>query len=324
MKNTHLIKFLIKRLRKDKPKAFLFRLLRMAVILPYKIKMALWWRGCKKLINSSVVCDIQGSKMRLGCENGVTRDLLYNGLREPYVTKKFSRYIKPGDVVIDIGANIGYYALQEVKLVGEYGKVYAIEPVGESVRQLYNNISLNNYKNIEVFEMAVGDRDGVATLYVSEESNLSGLHSLAHRGYQRSYQVPITTLDKFIVGKRYPKVIRMDVEGYEWEIIKGMVGILADKKPLILFIELHLDILGEKVKWLARLLQAWDFEIVKASCEPHPAVMKSRIGTALTAFCDKQIDAPQGYFPLTIGELINNDLYSSGQIEWLEVIFKRG
>ncbi len=323
MKNTDLVKFLVQRLKRDKPKAFFFRLLRMAIILPYKVRMALWWRDCQELINGSFVATIQGSKMKLGSEGGISRDLLYNGLREPYATKKFSRYIKPGDVVIDIGANIGYYALQEARLVGEYGKVYAIEPVGESVRRLKNNIALNYYRNIEVFEMAVGDRNGDATLFVNEESNLSGLSDIAHRDYQQCCLVPLITLDKFIEGKRHPDVIRMDVEGYEYEIVKGMKGLLMQDIPLILFIEFHLDILGEKVKWLARLLRDGGFEVVKTSVEPHPAVMKSQLGIALTAFCDKQIGAPQGYFPLTIDELINNDLYSSGQVEWLEVIFGR-
>jgi len=323
MKNTELIKFLINRMKKDSPKAFLFRLIRMAVILVYKIKMAMWWGKISPMLNGSFVATIQGSRMKLSNEGGISRDLIYNGLREPYATKTFSKLIKPGMMVVDIGANIGYYALQEARIVGPEGKVYAIEPARDSVKQLKANIKLNNYTNIEVFEMAIGDRNGTATLQVNEQSNLTSIGNISHRNCKESYEVPISTYDMFLWDDAKPDIIRMDVEGYEWNIIKGMGETLCGNKPLTIFIELHLDILGNKVKELAMILKTANFKIISASLEPHPAVMKFNLGKSLTAFCDKQIGFPQGYGPLKIQDLIENDIYSSGQIEWLEVIFKR-
>jgi len=158
-------------------------------------------------------------------------------------------------------------------------------------------------------------------LNITDESNLCSLSAIRQHG--GSCNVPISTLDKFMEGRPYPSVVRMDVEGHEYEIVKGMTGILAQDKPLVLFIELHLEILGGRVKELARILKDAGFEVISASVEPHPAVMRFKLGAKLTALCDKQIGAPQGYISLTIDDLINNELYSSGQIEWLEVIFRR-
>lgn len=324
MKNTDLMKFLIKRARKDTPKAFAFRLIRLAIISFYKIKMWLWWRDCRAIIGEDIVCNIMGSKMRFSMlDNGITQDLLYNNIREPYANNALLGLIKPGDVVVEIGANMGYYALQEAKVVGDKGKVYAIEPVSENILRLRENMIRNQYKNIELFEMAIGNTNGEALLYRTKESNLCSLSERANRHYDQCYIVPVQTLDRFMEGKRYPNLIRMDIEGYEYEALWGMQGILEQDKPLVIFIELHLDILGGKVKELASILKHYEFKVLWASVEPHPAIMKSKFGTKATAYCDRQIGAPQGYAQLTIDDLITNPLYSSGQVEWLEVIFGR-
>jgi len=333
MKTTDLIHFLAKRVRQDSPKAFIFRLIRMAVIFPYKLKMWLWWKRLQRQFliygNTYLAVNIKGNFMRLNMlETGIARDLLYNRAREPFANFAFMSALKPDDVVVDIGANIGYYALQEARVAK---KVYAIEPNPESIKQLNANIRqlpitffpYNLLPKIQVFQMAIGDYNGTATLNITDESNLCNLSGEVRRQHTDTCQVPIFTLDTFMEDKPFPSVIRMDVEGYEYEIIKGMAGLLAQDSPLLLFIELHLDILGVKVKELAQALKDAGFRVISASVEPHPAVMRYKLGIALTAFCDRQIGSPQGYGELTIDDLINNDLYTSGQVEWLEVFFGR-
>jgi len=324
MKSTDLIKFLTRRARKDTPKAFISRLLRFGIILIYKALMNMWWNDLLYNLRGKgeyVISNIMGSEMQLAVnDGGISRDLLYNGIREPYANKKLIRLLKPDDVVVEIGANIGYYALQEARIVKQ---VYAIEPTATNVAQLRRNIALNGYQNIAVYEMAIGDYDGEATLYVTDASNLCTLSKQSSHKHNKIVQVPIMTLDTFMENALYPSVIRMDVEGYEHEIVKGMSGILSQDKPLIIFMELHMDILGEKVVELAEILRDNHFDIEYASCEPHPAVMKSPVGCGLTGSCDKQIGASQGYVVLTIDDLINKPIYSSGQVEWLEVIFRR-
>lgn len=324
MKTSDMIKFLCRRIKRDKPKAFIFRLIRLGIIAFFKLWQEIMWRTVFKFDGDSTVAVIQGSMMRFfKADIGIGRDLLLNGIREPYATEAFTKLLEPGQTIVDIGSNIGYYALQESRIVGESGMVYALEPSDTSVVQLAHNFSLNDYENYAIYEIAVGNRDGWADLYVTDASNLCTLNKDATHKYREVKKVPIVKLDTFFRDKPYPDVIRMDVEGYELEIIKGMAALLAIQNPLILFIELHMDILGEQVKELALLLKMASFEIVSASLEPHPAVMNYRIGKWLTAFCDKQIGFPQGYGQITVDDLIQKDIYSSGQIEWLEVIFRR-
>lgn len=324
MKNTDLIRFLITRAKRDSFKGFAFRLLRFAIILPYKLNMWLWWKRLQRMFlfygNTYLAVHVKGNFMRLNMlESGIARDLLYNREREPYSNFAFISMLEPEDIVIDIGANIGYYALQEARIAKQ---VYAIEPNPESVNQLTANICQSNLlPRIRTYQMAIGDYDGKAMLDITDDSNLCNLSSV--RDCSTRCEVPISTLDNFIKDKQYPTVIRMDVEGYEYEIVKGMQGILAEDKPLVLFIELHMNILGSKVQVIAHTLKLAGFEIYTASLEPHPAVLKHRLGRKLTGFCDRMIGAPQGYVDISIQDLIDNSLYSSGQVEWLEVIFRR-
>ena len=90
-----------------------------------------------------VLKDVLGSKMYLDeTDLGLSWDLITDGIREAYLVEIVKKELKKGDIVIDIGANIGYYVLLESKIVGEKGKVYAIEPVPQNVDILRKNLFL--------------------------------------------------------------------------------------------------------------------------------------------------------------------------------------
>lgn len=121
-----------------------------------------------------LVRNIQGSRMQLRIDDeGISADLALDGIREPMSTKTVKEEVKKGYTVIEIGANIGYYALMESKLVESKGKVYAIEPLHRNFRNLKKNIELNSYKNIKPFELGIGDKKGTAKRLISQHSNLS-------------------------------------------------------------------------------------------------------------------------------------------------------
>ena len=85
--------------------------------------------------------------------------------------------LKPGMNVLDIGANIGYYAIMESILVGTSGNVVAIEPMLPNIKMLRKNIELNNVKNIEVVHGAVSSQTGTGQMFVSSHSNLHTFHN---------------------------------------------------------------------------------------------------------------------------------------------------
>lgn len=199
-----------------------------------------------------ILKEILGSNMLLDLnDQGISLDLLMNGIRETLATEVTKKIIKKGDVIIDIGANIGYYALLESRLAGPTGKVFAIEPVNENIKQLKKNIELNKYSNIEAFQLAIGDKDKKGFIYLSDRSNWCSMNYLEYVKVNKKIKkevVEVMTLDRFLEDKPFPDLIRIDVEGYEYEILKGMQNLLKTNRPLKIFLEIHVtDDLREKM-----------------------------------------------------------------------------
>jgi FkbM family methyltransferase len=173
-------------------------------------------------------------------DKGLSKELSIYGFREPYTTHLMSTIVKDGDVIIDIGANIGYYALLESKLA-PHGAVYAIEPVRENYDYLKTNVELNGCANIKLFNYGLSNQSGTAVIFVSENRNLSSLSEGSNKGIIRKENVLLTTLNSFVDAhvKRCPTLVRMDVEGYEHQIVKGASRVIETGRPLKILMELH-------------------------------------------------------------------------------------
>lgn len=199
-----------------------------------KYKLLVWLKG-------NVVAEVNGYKMLLQTsrDSGLSRELYIHRFREVAATDyiRDRGLMKEGDAVVDIGANLGYYALLESRLVGESGMVYAIEPVSHNYETLLRNVNLNRFQNVECYRTAIGDHNGTAPIYLGRRLNWSSLTYSEHLGHNRNETVNVTTLDKFLVGKRNPSFIRMDVEGHEYAIIEGAKETL--KGDVSIFMEIH-------------------------------------------------------------------------------------
>ena len=110
---------------------------------------------------------VEGHKMFLDSVD--TFHLCTNGYHEPIETDLIKKHVKRGDVVLDLGANIGYFTLILPRLVGEEGKVFAFEPDPENFALLKKNVEINSYQNVVLVQKAVSNRNGKATLYLYEE-----------------------------------------------------------------------------------------------------------------------------------------------------------
>jgi FkbM family methyltransferase len=192
---------------------------------------------------------INGYNMYLDLKNdsGISRDLCVFRKRE-HVTTDFalnSGIIKKDDVVLDIGANIGYYALIWSGLVGNGGKVYALEPVLNNFKMLEKNVELNGIKNIETFKIAAGSENKKDFINVAESGNVSSFIN-SRAPLKGKEEVDVVKIDDFLKDKKMPKLARMDVEGYAGEILKGMRETL--KKVEYLLIELHPHIKSDEQK----------------------------------------------------------------------------
>jgi FkbM family methyltransferase len=192
---------------------------------------------------------------------GISKELALYKVHEPLATRLLMETLKPGMNAVDIGGNIGYYAMLEARLVGPSGKVIAIEPMPENSEQLCKNVKNNGYENIHIHKTAIGDRDGTALMYIAGKSNWHSLHPpVSAKGKMK---VSVSTLDSLLAPYNLPSLdlVRMDLEGYEIVVIDGMKRTLKKYGPRLL-VELHPLLVGTQAmeKYL-RSLEAMGYGI---------------------------------------------------------------
>lgn len=197
-----------------------------------------WWQF-NRLVRSQpeVIRNVQGSSMLLDIsQEGIHKHLFLYGCHEPECTRIFRRMLPRGARVVDVGANIGYYVLMEAQVAQE---VYAIEPEPRNLELLRKNVELNSCGDrVEVHELALSDTTGEGLLSIGHTPNQHRLRAASDTQQARYIKVSTTTLDEFLKDREVD-VVRMDLEGAEWLVVKGMMGILRGNKPLILFVEVH-------------------------------------------------------------------------------------
>jgi len=146
--------------------------------------------------------------------------------------------VQPGDTVLDVGANIGYYTLNLARWVGPSGTVYAFEPDPTNFAILQKNVSVNSLKNVRIHNCALTDYDGDAILYRSKDN--TGDYSLTPRFDDAARPVPVMTRRLDTLAReleRTPSFLKIDVQGFEPSVLLGGSHSLDrwKPKPSILF-----------------------------------------------------------------------------------------
>jgi len=161
-------------------------------------------------------------------------NLSVRGVWEPFGTEVFKKQIKEGDIVLDIGAGIGYFTLIAARSVGNTGKVYAFEPEPTNYSIVEKNIQLNRYHNVILIQMAVSNKNGKCKFYLDKKD--LGKHSLFGNG-KDFIEIRTTRLDDYFKDEKID-FIKMDIQGAEWLALKGMVSILKRNKNIKIYTEL--------------------------------------------------------------------------------------
>ena len=158
---------------------------------------------------------------------------------EKRTTEKFKEVVKGGDVVLDLGANMGFFTLLAAKIVGTKGRVYAFEPNPTNYNLLIKNIELNGYDNVLATQKAVSNKSGKVKLYLCEDD--IGNSTIYEYGEERqTIEIETVALDSFFKGKEnHIDVIKMDVEGAEMAAFLGMDQIIRENKDIKIFCELY-------------------------------------------------------------------------------------
>jgi FkbM family methyltransferase len=167
--------------------------------------------------------------------------LYYFGTFEPECLAAMHRIIKPGDTVLDVGANIGLLTLEASLSVGSSGRVIAIEAMPEHATAVVHSARSNGMMNVEVISVAAGDRIGEAILTLPRDTNY-GMFTLGDVAGDVSFKVPVQRIDDIVAERGVKSVafIKMDIEGSELNALIGAEQTLRNFHPTIL-IELDED-----------------------------------------------------------------------------------
>lgn len=160
-------------------------------------------------------------RMHIDTQDFIQRTIYLTGVWDDGVAAAMRRILKPGDLFIDIGANVGYFSLLAAQLGA---RVIAFEPNPDCQAELEHNAALNGFRDIDLRAMGIADRRGQDVLYVESEAN-SGAGSLKSVS-GNPFAIELDTLDGQLAGVS-PAMIKLDVEGAELMALRGGAQILA-------------------------------------------------------------------------------------------------
>src|SRR3989344_3444493 len=209
-------------------------------------KFNIFWRGFQLLFyeifgKKQIVSNVNGFSMLLDLQTpGISKALFVYGTREILDTQIVQEVMRDNMDVIEVGGNIGYYTLLEAN--GSAGTIYVFEPDPRNKPILEKNILMNNLQDrIKLYPWAVGDKSGNQQFYLGRKSNLSSTQPRFGTTTGGQLEVKSIKLDDFKPAYA-ASFLRMDIEGAEDSVIRGMEKILLQGKPFAFLIELHLTL----------------------------------------------------------------------------------
>lgn len=210
---------------------------------------------------------------------GLSQSLLVDGTREPLATARYRAELRElerrrgGLTVVDIGANLGYFAFQYLSRSRPAGRVLAFEPVPSTFDLLQQNVRLNGFEGVmDCYQLGLGAMSKEAKMQLSNHRNLATVQNTAPRShYVAEIRVSIRRLDEVLPEIGVPlesvDVLRMDLQGYEYEVFQGMSRLLEEGSIGLVFVEIHpwaMDDAGKYDHFL-EMLQEAGFELVFAA-----------------------------------------------------------
>lgn len=163
----------------------------------------------------------------------IQRLIFLYGVWEPGLTYWLSRTLRPGDVFVDVGANIGYFSLLASSLVGDTGRVVAVEASPSIFEQLRANVSLNDATNVRTLHRAASNTTSISRAFRAPDRNLGASSLFPAEGFTDEGEVQAAPLHELLRKDEVlrARVIKIDVEGAEVEVIAGLLPALSMARP---------------------------------------------------------------------------------------------
>ena len=217
----------------------------------------------------------------------IAKKLIIYGSYEGREIELLCSFVRPGDCVLDVGANIGLYSLALSRAVGPTGRVIAVEPDLENLALLRRNLQYNDCANVIVIEAALGDAAGTVLLYETDRVNRGSLSTvdIFRVGPQHARPVPMRRGDSVIeqTGLR-PRIAKIDVEGAEPQVLAGL-GAYLPEVLLFEFVPSQLRAAGHDPDSLLRKLTTWGYSlaVVDPDTGEHPTLAEEQIHARIAA-----------------------------------------
>ncbi len=204
-----------------------------------------------------------GIRLRCDLRDELAATIFYRGWVDRELETWLSRWLRPGDTYVDVGAHIGFYVSLALAAIGPSGRVIAFEPLEESYEKLSTSVweVSDRYPNIEIHRAAVGAAPGEATLFRptaawSHQTYRASLLPAANR--TPSGRVPVVTLDEALETMSC-RLLKIDVEGNEGAILRGARSFLDRRRAEAILMEMNPEALraaGTTIGALVTLLAA--------------------------------------------------------------------
>ncbi len=213
--------------------------------LTRQIFKKIWEELCKRFVKKQAEFQIgwhQNLKFILKTNDEISRSLFIEGCYEPNQIYFITKFLKPGMIFIDVGANFGFYSLIGASLVGNKGKVLAVEPSSREYSRLIKNIKLNHLNQIQSLKLGILDKSYKEKIFKIASNNHAGHNTLGKFAYpevkqSKTEKIEIKSLDNIIKQYKIRSVdlIKMDIEGSEFSALIGAYDTLKNYQPVIIF-----------------------------------------------------------------------------------------
>lgn len=185
-----------------------------------------------------VVNTTDGRELFISTKNSSYKYIYFLGDYEPAITSIFKKIVEPGDVCLDIGANMGWYATMFQNLVGERGEVHAFEPVPNIFKYLVRNVKRNSPPdNVRLNNLALGNEEKTVDLHVFSDlpDGHASISTFDHPDFE-VFPSQMVTLDSYLSENKIDNVtiVKIDVEGAELMVLEG-ASKLFDQDQLPIF-----------------------------------------------------------------------------------------
>lgn len=164
--------------------------------------------------------------------------VFFEGTYEQPLQEAIVENLGEGDVFYDVGANIGFFSLIAARRAGPEGRVYAFEPVTANVKALQHTIRVNRLENVEVFAAAAGAETRRGRLLLADHIGGAVLEGAGTPpDFRGRIDVAVVALDDAMTrhGLRPPSVVKIDVEGAELDVLRGMITMIKTNSPKIIY-----------------------------------------------------------------------------------------